>query len=232
MEDPKKVLDIGTGTGIWAMDFADAYPDAQVTGVDLSPIQPSWTPPNCRFEMDDAAKPWTFADNSFDYVHIRYMIGCIPDWPAVYREAYRVLKPGGWLEHMDCGDTVFCDDGSIPAVGSPWAEWAAVFDAAGKKMGQSFQLLNDDQYIKWMEEAGWTGIQKKNIKTPVGGWAADPRLKEIGLCNQLQFLGALDGLSTYILVNVLGWEPAVANALLDRMRAALRNRSYHGYCRW
>jgi tRNA1(Val) A37 N6-methylase TrmN6 len=35
-----RVLDIGTGTGIWAIDFADEHPETQVLGVDLSPIQP------------------------------------------------------------------------------------------------------------------------------------------------------------------------------------------------
>jgi methylase of polypeptide subunit release factors len=33
------VLDIGTGTGIWAIDFADEHPEAEVIGTDLSPIQ-------------------------------------------------------------------------------------------------------------------------------------------------------------------------------------------------
>jgi len=36
------VLDLGTGTGIWAIDFADENPNAVVTGTDLSPIQPNW----------------------------------------------------------------------------------------------------------------------------------------------------------------------------------------------
>jgi methylase of polypeptide subunit release factors len=36
----KRVLDVGTGTGIWAIDYADEHPDTQVVGVDLSPIQP------------------------------------------------------------------------------------------------------------------------------------------------------------------------------------------------
>ena len=40
------IVDVGTGTGIWAMDFADAHPESQVLGIDLSPIQPRFVPPN------------------------------------------------------------------------------------------------------------------------------------------------------------------------------------------
>lgn len=34
----ESVLDLGTGTGMWAIDFADAHPEADVLGIDLSPI--------------------------------------------------------------------------------------------------------------------------------------------------------------------------------------------------
>ncbi len=33
------VIDVGTGTGIWAIDFADEHPEAKVLGVDLSPSE-------------------------------------------------------------------------------------------------------------------------------------------------------------------------------------------------
>ena len=39
-----RVLDVGTGTDIWAFDFADEHPEAQAIGVDLSPIQPKFVP--------------------------------------------------------------------------------------------------------------------------------------------------------------------------------------------
>jgi len=58
LENPEEVLDLGTGTGIWCIDMADLYPTAQVLGTDLSPVQPSWVPPNCRFEVDDFELDW------------------------------------------------------------------------------------------------------------------------------------------------------------------------------
>lgn len=57
------ILDIGTGTGIWAIEMAEMFPKALVIGTDLSPVQPSnrqWIPPNCRFEVDDAEREWIF----------------------------------------------------------------------------------------------------------------------------------------------------------------------------
>lgn len=35
IENPRRVLDLGTGTGIWATDFASEHPEAEVIGLDL-----------------------------------------------------------------------------------------------------------------------------------------------------------------------------------------------------
>lgn len=38
----RSILDIGTGTGLWAIEMADEFPDAEIMGTDLSPTQPTW----------------------------------------------------------------------------------------------------------------------------------------------------------------------------------------------
>lgn len=53
LADPKNILDLGTGTGIWGIEMADRYPHATIIGTDMSPIQPTWyssnvgTAPKC-----------------------------------------------------------------------------------------------------------------------------------------------------------------------------------------
>lgn len=39
---PTRVLDIGTGTGIWAIELGDEHPECEILGTDLSPTQPTW----------------------------------------------------------------------------------------------------------------------------------------------------------------------------------------------
>ncbi|KAK0725165.1 S-adenosyl-L-methionine-dependent methyltransferase [Lasiosphaeris hirsuta] len=230
-EKVKAVLDVGTGTGIWAIDFADEFPDAQVTGVDLSPIQPSWVPPNLTFELDDISSTWIYADNTFDYIHIRYMTGSIKDWVAIYREAYRCLKPGGWIEHMDCSAGVYADDGSMPP-DNIFVDWMENFCKAGLKIGQTFEVIDNDNYIRWLEEAGFKNVNKKTLKVPIGGWPANKKLKEIGLTNQLSLSLGIEGFGLYILTSVLGWPYEEVQVFLASVRAGLKNKAYHGYCRW
>lgn len=85
--DLQNVLDIGTGTGIWAIEFGDLFPSANVLGIDLSPIQPDWVPANVHFVVDDAESDWIYPPDHFDYIHTRHTVMAIKDWPKLYREA-------------------------------------------------------------------------------------------------------------------------------------------------
>lgn len=85
----QRILDMGTGTGIWAIDIADAYPAATVTGVDIAAVQPPFVPPNCTFEIDDLEDEWKFSENSFDFIHARDLYLSIRDWPRLVSQCFK-----------------------------------------------------------------------------------------------------------------------------------------------
>ncbi|KAF5585281.1 methyltransferase [Fusarium pseudocircinatum] len=114
--DIQRVLDVGTGTGIWAIDFADEHPNLAVIGTDLSAIQPSWVPPNVKFELEDATKDWSWPENHFDLVHVRFLMGAIVDWGTLFKDASHCCKPGGFVESGEINPTFYSDDGSIDDV--------------------------------------------------------------------------------------------------------------------
>lgn len=53
LEDPTRILDVGTGTGEWAIGMAEKFPECEVIGLDISAIQPTAVPYNVFFEIDD-----------------------------------------------------------------------------------------------------------------------------------------------------------------------------------
>jgi SAM-dependent methyltransferase len=109
---PRNVLDFGTGTGSWAIDFADIHPDSHVVGIDLSPIQPSNIPPNCRFFVDDIESPWTF-ESKFDFIHARAMCGSIRDWDTLLHQALENLNEDGVIELQEYEAVYRSDDGTL-----------------------------------------------------------------------------------------------------------------------
>lgn len=71
--------------------MADEYPEAEVLGIDLSPIQPSWVPPNVRFMVDDFENDWLYDEDTFDYIHARHLTAAIRDWPGLLSQALRYV---------------------------------------------------------------------------------------------------------------------------------------------
>lgn len=162
-------------------DFADQYPSASVIGTDIAPTQPSWVPPNLELyaslpsfwlisfpltrpsQIDDCTVPWTFSPNSLDYIHMRWLIGAVQDWPALYAQAFAALKPGGWLESYEPASTFESDDGTVTddcAV----MQWTKIFIEGGKKLGRSFTIYEDGVQKTAMEEVGFVGVDTRELK--------------------------------------------------------------------
>ena len=125
----------------------------------------------CTSQIDDCEQEWTFDDNSLDFVHLRLLNGSIKDWDALFKQAYRCLKPGGWIESVETSPFVFSEDGSVDDK-SALSQWGKIFQAGGSKIGRSWTVVEDGVQERGMEAAGFKKVQSETRKvstTPADG---------------------------------------------------------------
>jgi len=106
---PKRILDMGCSIGHNTQPWAQAYPDAHVTGLDVS--APCLRYAHARSQSQGVAVHYqqgnathtSFEDGSFDLVFSSMFLHELPkkDIKAVFAEAHRLLKPGGLLLHYE-----------------------------------------------------------------------------------------------------------------------------------
>ncbi|KAL7270647.1 hypothetical protein RUND412_006641 [Rhizina undulata] len=228
---PQKILDIGTGSGIWAIDIAETYPDSRVIGVDLSPIQPQWVPPNVIFEVDDIEDTWEYRDNSFDFIHIRHMAGFIYDWSRLYQQAFKALKPGGWIEVQDYSKLFSCDDGSL-SEDNYLVEWESTWELAAESLGMKKYSGIAPTNAKSLLDAGCVQVGGKVVKLPIGRWPKGEHEKEVGMYWQQHMLDAAEGVTLALFTRVLGWDKEKVDKFLEGVYKDLKNPKYHVYSKF
>lgn len=227
----QRVLDLGCGTGIWAMDFADEYPSAEVLGIDISPIQPNLVPPNVKFEIDDIEEEFAHPQ-PFDYIHCRYMAYAVKNWSRLVQQVYNHTASGGTAEFTDYDLTYRSDDGTLD--NTTLKAWGDDMPRAGRMIGRE---PCPGLYLEtWMREAGFTNIMHKVYKIPIGPWAADKHHKVLGAYNFAMLNQGAEAFSLRLFINVLGWSYEEVQVLLAKVKSDLKDRRIHAYtemhCVW
>ncbi|MGB5962794.1 MAG: class I SAM-dependent methyltransferase [Coleofasciculaceae cyanobacterium] len=106
---PKDILDLGCSVGMSTFALQEIYPDANLTGVDLSPYflavaQYNSQERNVKINWKNAAAETTgLPDASFDLVSACLLFHELPQTASkqILSEARRLLRPGGYLTIMD-----------------------------------------------------------------------------------------------------------------------------------
>jgi ubiquinone/menaquinone biosynthesis C-methylase UbiE len=205
-----RVLDVGCGTGQWAFEMCAEFDCSLVVGLDLVSGK-SDQPPVYRYVRGDVLHGLPFADDSFDFVHQRFLVSGLPlaSWPDVVRNLARVTRPGGWVELVEV----------------PW-RWERAGPASQRIMDlarpllASLELDTTDVVYRlldgYLRAAGLTNVARHQVTKPIGRWGgavgslmvSNLRAGVTRVCEILQARGVLcaDELRKLIQEALLEWE--------------------------
>jgi SAM-dependent methyltransferase len=155
------VLDLGSGGGIDCFLAGQKVgPTGKVIGVDMTPAmldraranKQKMAADNVEFRLGEI-EHLPVADTQVDVIISNCVINLSPDKPQVFREAYRVLKPGGKLAVSD-----IVTDGPLPAaVRESLSAWASCVAGA----------LDVKDYLAAIQQAGFGDISLSRTYLPV-----------------------------------------------------------------
>lgn len=175
--DVKSIVDIGTGTGQWAVEMAARYPGANILGLDIAPIQSKLVPQNVKFEIADVEKPWDILPVSVDFIHVRLLSGIIRNWSALFAEAFGKLKPGGFLEVTDVRGRILDFDGKF-GQDEVTPNLTRLFQEIANKEGCIFDTAS--QLPGWLHDEGFEMVVQRQEILPLGAWPKDKKLRARG----------------------------------------------------
>ncbi|KAK6604739.1 hypothetical protein ACHAO1_007197 [Botrytis cinerea] len=222
-EEMKHVLDVGTGHGTWAAEFATEHPNTQVIGTDLSPSTRESIPENCKFIVADAEETWDFP-NKFDFIHMRDLMMCFSDQKEVFRSAYDALEPGGYCQILDAKLPLSAIDNSMESSGiAKWFQALVEAGQAGKR-----PWTNIPKYMEWMEDIGFEDVTETVYHNPINDWAMGAREKKIGVMMQKDIKRFLYS-TTRTLVEGSNMNEAEIKELLISAKKSGKDRNIHAY---
>ncbi len=161
----RSVLDVGTGTGQWALDISREFPRALVIGGDQPAPMAAHDHAGYIYVRLNVLRGLPFREGAIEYVHQRLLRAGIPlaAWPGVVRELARVTAPGGIVELGESGEHW---GNAGPA--------ATRFFGLMRKLGARFGMDTEGPpglgLPRLLAEAGLADIGERQVTVPVGEW--------------------------------------------------------------
>lgn len=192
-----------------------------MVGIDLSPIQPSWVPPNVSFILDDIESDWLYRENHFDYIHSRHTIMAIKDWTQLFSRAYYHLRPGGWIELQEINHFPISSNNSMGPDHPVAGFWKNINDGL-TQLNVDFKAASTGRLVNLMRQAGFVNIVDRVMHIPIGTWPKNKILKQVGLYWRTILLDGLQAIALGPLTRGLHWSREQVEVYLIDVR-----RGYH-----
>lgn len=179
--DRPRVLDLGCGTGIWMLDMAKQYPDAQFVGVDIHNMGPPTLLPNISIRAPwDYETIWAMGEHSWDLIHLQMGLGSVGDWLGLYRKIIQHLIPGrGWFEQVEIDFEPRCDDGTL--LPGRLIDWWKLFVKPVYEESKRPLHYDGQRIARELRAAGFVDIHSADFQLPLNGWSPNPTERRAGM---------------------------------------------------
>ncbi|KAH6971232.1 S-adenosyl-L-methionine-dependent methyltransferase [Ilyonectria sp. MPI-CAGE-AT-0026] len=222
---PRRVLDVGTGPGTWALEFAQKHPYCSVLGVDIEPVKPAATRSNCSFMTVDITHDWDFTDGgNFDFIHIR-QLGDIQDKKKLLQSAFDNLKPGGWVELTEWIAILQSPNHSLD--GTAFRRWNDLLEQGMRTFGTTLYYPN--HFKPLLQETGFDHIIETRNGATTNACYPGKKLQRIGHLMTQNWLLILEPLTMPVFTQALGWTPDEVKSFLVDVRKEIPNTKYHSF---
>ncbi len=226
----QRVLDVGCRVGGWVQEMAGRYPDMEVIGVDRSAYFVEQGQALVRdmrnatlLVKDMFALQDTFADGSFDLLHLRFLGGEVTfqRFPALMQSLVKLCRVGGWLVWTEA---------ELPRTNSDACSCLESFLLSGlSKAGRAFapgyslQLGIFNWMEHWLREIGCTIVQDSEYAIDV---SARTKMHEIFACQMWVFGHQIRRL----LLETEVVSVAVFEEMLSQMQREVQAETFRGIC--
>lgn len=234
---PKRALDIGTGRGTWAIEFADMYQSCEVVGIDMQSFD-DWgfmdhlanegsdrPGPKVTFTTMKPGVPLRFAEK-FDFIHLRYL-SYAADHDTIFKNAYDNLNPGGWAEFHEWLLVVHSSNGFSKGRGAVLKEWSDLCVEGARRQGKDMKISL--KFKPMLQALGFENLVQLKYDVPLNPWIPDPRQKRIAEMTLKTMQIAIRPFTKSNMGIGLGYSADKLEEIMAQVSKDVSNTDVHGY---
>ncbi|KAK0376848.1 TAM domain methyltransferase [Colletotrichum limetticola] len=253
-----RVLDVGTGTGIWAIQFGDDHPEAEASSKAMKfecvltvnrfsaliYLLRSQTSTNVKFKIDDIDEEWTYTTQSTTFTVascrqasqtgrlISLNVSSKRDFYSRPLLNSRLLMS---VSHIQPGGYLELQEPEMEFQSDDGTFPAdcplAKYGNLLKEAAAIFgrEFVSVSSLKTLMVDVGFKDVTLSRYKWPINTWPKDPSFKELGAWGFENSNAGLEAISIAPLTRAHKWTREEVNVFLAEVRKDLANKNYYTY---